>query len=133
MNDLLIRYDSIFRKTHPMTTRHFSDDTTLAISGAFLAANNLFGGTSSHSRLVVTQLQLEKIIFVGTVKWNELERKLHLDEEKSLEIESRMFQLIVEILEKSCKLIIDETNEWGETLKDAITDFEMRYRQSQNE
>jgi len=30
MNDLLIRYDSIFRKTHPMTIRHFSDDTTLA-------------------------------------------------------------------------------------------------------
>lgn len=105
----------------------------LAISGAFLTANNLFGGTSSHARLVITQLQLEKIIFVGTVKWNELERKLHLDGEKSLEIESRMFQLIVEILENASKLIIDETNMWGETLKDAMTDFEKRYKQSQNE
>lgn len=105
----------------------------LAVSGAFLTANNLFGGTSSHARLVTTQFQLEKIITVGTMKWNELERKLNQNGEKSLEIESRMFQLIVETLENAYKLIIDETNEWGETLKTAMEDFEKRYKQSQSE
>ena len=28
LNELLIRYDSIFQKTHPMTTRHVIDDAT---------------------------------------------------------------------------------------------------------
>jgi len=36
MHDVLIRYDSIFRITHPMTTRHFIDDTTLGYSLAAL-------------------------------------------------------------------------------------------------
>lgn len=103
---------------------------SLAVSGAFLTANNLFGGTSGHIRMVTTQLQLEQIIAVGTMKWNELERKLNQDGEKSLEIESQMFQLIVEILERAYKLIIDETNEWNETLKTALANFEKRYEQS---
>jgi hypothetical protein len=105
----------------------------LAISGAFLTANNLFGGTTGHARFVTTQLQLEKIIAVGTVKWNELENKLDQDAGKAPEIELEMFQFIIRTVEEAYQLIIEETNEWNESLKTALADFEKRYKKSQSE
>lgn len=105
----------------------------LAVSGAFLTANNLFGGTTGHARFVTTQLQLEKIIAVGTVKWNELENKLDQDADKAPEIELEMFQFIIRTLEDAYQLIIEETNEWNESLKTALADFEKRYKKSQSE
>ncbi len=105
----------------------------LAVSGAFLTANNIFGGTSGHARFVTTQLQLEKIISVGTVKWNQLENKLNQDTNNEREIELKMFQFIIETLEEAYTLIIDETNEWNETLKSALADFENRYKQGQRD
>ncbi|MCP4470853.1 MAG: SLATT domain-containing protein [Gammaproteobacteria bacterium] len=104
----------------------------LAISGAFLTANNLFGGTTGHARFITTQLQLEKIIAVSTVKWNELEHKLDQDADKTSEIELEMFQFIISTLDEAYLLIIDETNEWNESLNAALADFEKRYKKSKN-
>jgi hypothetical protein len=104
----------------------------LAVSGAFLTANNLFGGTTGHARFVTTQLQLEKIIAIGTVKWNELEKKLDQEAEKTSEVELEMFQFIISTLEEAYQLIIDETNDWNESLKVALADFEKRYKQEKS-
>ncbi len=103
----------------------------LAVSGAFLTANNVFGGTTGHARFVTTQLQLEKIIAVGTIKWNELENKLNQNTNDASEVQSEMFQFIVNILEEAYQLIIDETTEWNESLKVAMDDIAKKYKQSQ--
>ena len=95
----------------------------LAISGAFLTANNLFGGTSGHARFVTTQLELQKIITVSTVKWNELEIKLEQDSANVSEVQMEMFQFIVSTLEEAYQLIINETTEWNKSSIAAIDDF----------
>ena len=103
----------------------------LAISGVFLTANNIFGGTTGHARFVTTQLKLEKIIAVGTVKWSELESKLNQDTNDVSEVQLEMFQFIVSTLEEAYQLIIDETTEWNESLKAAMEDFAKKYKQGQ--
>jgi hypothetical protein len=105
----------------------------LAVSGAFLTANNIFGGTTGHARFVTTQLQLEKIIVVGTVKWSELENKLNQDTNDASEVQLEMFQFIISTLEEAYQLIIDETTEWNESLQAAMEDFAKKYKQGQKE
>lgn len=95
----------------------------LAVAGAFLAANNLFGGTSGHGRIVTTQLSLEKVIAIGSVKWSELKSRLRCATDKT-SIEKEMFDFIIKTLETGYQLILDETSDWSKTLNEAISSYE---------
>ncbi|MBV9880018.1 MAG: SLATT domain-containing protein, partial [Gemmatirosa sp.] len=44
----------------------------LAIAGAFIAANALFGGTSNHTRYMIAQLALERLVMAKRVEWQRL-------------------------------------------------------------
>jgi len=100
----------------------------LAIAGAFITANNIFGGTSGHARFVTTQLSLEQIIAIGAVKWNQLKMKHQIEKNKE-SVEQEMLDFIVSTIEASYKLILEETSEWNDALKSALTDYEKRFKQ----
>lgn len=95
----------------------------LAVAGAFLTANNLFGGTSGHIRYVTTQLGLERRVGVGTIKWNELKKTYQSSTDKS-GIEQEMFKFLVEFMDDCYSLVSEETSEWDHALKTALADYE---------
>lgn len=95
----------------------------LVVAGVFMAANNLFAGTSGHGRIVTTQLSLEKVIAIGTVKWSELRSRLDGAPDKAA-VEKEMFDFIVKILESGYQLILDETSDWAKTLNEAVSNYE---------
>jgi hypothetical protein len=101
----------------------------LAAAGAFLTANNLFGGTSGHIRFVTTQLELEKKVNLGAIQWNKLKKKHHDTKDKS-KIEDEMFKFILATMENCYSLVLNETSEWNKALKSAVEDYEKNMKKN---
>ncbi len=91
----------------------------LVISGVFLTADKLFGGTSGHIRYSMVWLKLEKLVASRSLKWNEL-IKNHQNSAEKNQTENKMFQFIVKTIEELYALILNETSEWDHALTSAI-------------
>lgn len=91
----------------------------LALSGVFLTANSLYGGTSGHGRFALTQIALEKLITTRTVQWNSM-KSTYDDSEKS---KSELFELIVQTLEDAYDLMLKETEEWNTDKNRSLDEF----------
>jgi hypothetical protein len=96
----------------------------LAISASFFAANSLFGGTSGHTRYVVTQLNLEKTLTLMVVQWSKLVSKNSTDEVKADFIHEKMNDVY--------SIIMEETDVWGKALAQAVDTYEKKVSQKPN-
>lgn len=93
----------------------------LAISAAFFAANSLFGGTSGHTRYVVTQINLEKNLTLMVVEWGNIISRNSSNEAKADFIKEKMTDVY--------SIILEETDVWGKALAQAVDAYEKKVSQ----
>jgi hypothetical protein len=95
----------------------------LAISAALLAANTLFGGTSGHTRYVVAQLNLERILTLMVIEWSKLSSSNASNEAKAAFINEKMCDVY--------SIILEETDVWGKALAQAVDAYEKNVKQKE--
>lgn len=93
----------------------------LASSAAFFAANSLFGGTSGHTRYVVTQLHLEKSLTLMVVEWRKIKNFGSSCDTKADFIKEKMTDIY--------SIILEETDVWGKALSQAVDTYEKKVSQ----
>ncbi len=89
---------------------------SLAISAAFFAGNTLFGGTSGHTRYVVTQISLEKTLTLMIIQWGKIASNNSSNEVKADFIQEKMNEVY--------SIILGETDVWGKALAKAVDSYE---------
>ncbi len=94
----------------------------LAVSAAFFAANTLFGGTSGHTRYVVTQLNLERTLTLMVIEWNQLVSSNKASNEQKADF-------IKEKMSEVYSIILEETDVWGKALYQAVDAYEKKVTQ----
>lgn len=90
-----------------------------AVSAAFFTANSVFGGTSGHSRYVLTQLRLEKLLALMVVEW-----QTYRDQGEKHEDRQSRTEFLIERMTEAYEIILEETNAWGEAAAEALRDYE---------
>ena len=93
----------------------------LAGSASAIAANSLFGGSRAHTRYVIAQLDLERVLTLFRIDWAHL-RSTQGPVPTSEQLE-QAFSLFREFSVAFHKILTDETNLWGKALADAIDQY----------
>ena len=113
----------------------------LVLSTAIFTANNLFGGTSGHTRYVKAQLQLERWLTLTVIEWNRLSNETgpfteikvqnnaqNKPEEVTVEIDKNQakFNFLMGAITEAYEIVLSETDEWSYALKDAMADYQSK-------
>lgn len=95
----------------------------LVVSVAFFTANSLFGGTAGHTRYVVTQLQLEKLLALMVLEWQQ-----YRSADQDTVPGQKRIEFLREKMGEAYKMILEETDAWGEALAEAVQEYERKVR-----
>lgn len=86
----------------------------LAISGALLSGDSLFGWSSGHARYVANQLNIERQLSLMIVGWS------------NLKTDGEKHAFINESMGKFYSIIIDETDVWQKEMKKELEDLRQK-------
>jgi hypothetical protein len=95
---------------------------SFGIAGMFVAANNVFGASTSHARYITTQFHLEQLVSEKNILWHQ-QKCMWDNPSPSKEQIAASFKIIQVYSEEAYKLIIAETTEWSEVWTKAIADY----------
>ena len=94
----------------------------LAIAGAFLVWNRLFGATGGHIRYVIAQFDLGLLITGFRLDWSEwLAHNTRLPPEKD-QI-NKAFKLFHNFSDQAYQIVQEETKVWGKTISDVLEEY----------
>lgn len=97
----------------------------LIIAASLYGIKNYYGSTNGHIRYSMTQLKLEKLIAVYSIKLSEL---LANAQETLTEKEKKEFyKLLAQLLNDVFKDVLNETDQWSKDIKEDEKSFAAQY------
>jgi SMODS and SLOG-associating 2TM effector domain 2 len=93
----------------------------LAIAGAFVAANALFGGTAGHTRYWNAQLALERLVMLQRIQWQRLRSQASGSLSDAQLAEA--FGLIQGFGTSVYAVIAEESTLWASTITEAVEKY----------
>ena len=100
----------------------------LIVAASIYGIKNYYGSTNGHIRYAKTQLNLEKLITIYSIKFSEQFSNVKNDFTDTQKKE--FYELLDELLNKIFKNILSETNQWGKDIENDENNFAAKYFKS---
>jgi len=105
----------------------------LILAGGILAFNRVVGGTTGHSRYVMTQLTLERDLSLTMIRWGLYQNRLAEPSGNTPGNRAVMLTYLENVIAGAYELVLDETAAWSRVTQDSLDGYEKKLKASTNE